>query len=343
MAEQATDGIDGAGVEKWFEGNVEGVEPPLAYERISGGRSNLTYSVTDSAGRRWALRRPPLGKRLASAHDMGREHRIISALSGTEVPVAHAVGLCEDEAVNGAPFYVMNWVEGPILRSKAEAEIFPDADERRTIGERVVDTLVSIHSVDPDEVGLGELAKKEDYVARQLHRWQGQWERSRTRDLSLVDEVHDRLAARIPDQGPAAIVHGDYRIDNMILTPSGEVAAVVDWELCTLGDPLADVGLLLVYWGEEDDELSPLLEPATMAPGFQDRAEVRELYAERSGRDLSEIDFYVALGLWKLAIVLEGVFARFRAGQYGDAEESREGDVVEQLVTAASEAEQRLD
>jgi aminoglycoside phosphotransferase (APT) family kinase protein len=343
MAEQATDGIDGAGVEKWFEANVEGVEPPLAYERISGGRSNLTYSVTDSAGRRWALRRPPLGKRLASAHDMGREHRIISALSGTEVPVAHAVGLCEDEAVNGAPFYVMNWVEGPILRSKAEAEIFPDADERRTIGERVVDTLVSIHSVDPDEVGLGELAKKEDYVARQLHRWQGQWERSRTRDLSLVDEVHDRLAARIPDQGPAAIVHGDYRIDNMILTPSGEVAAVVDWELCTLGDPLADVGLLLVYWGEEDDELSPLLEPATMAPGFQDRAEVRELYAERSGRDLSEIDFYVALGLWKLAIVLEGVFARFRAGQYGDAEESREGDVVEQLVTAASEAEQRLD
>ena len=342
MAEQGNEGIDAAGVDAWFYENVEDVEPPLSYERISGGRSNLTYSVTDASGRRWALRRPPLGKRLASAHDMGREHRIISALRDTDVPVASAVGLCEDDAVNGAPFYVMDWVEGPVLRSQAEAELFPEESDRREIGERVVDTLVAIHSVDPDEVGLGELAKKEDYVARQLHRWQGQWERSKTRELPLVDEVHDRLAARIPDQGPAAIVHGDYRIDNMILTPTGEVAAVVDWELCTLGDPLADVGLLLVYWGEEHDELSPLLEPATMAAGFQDRAEVREIYAHRSGRDLSEIDFYVALGLWKLAIVLEGVFARFRAGQYGDAEETREGDVVEQLVVAASEAEQRL-
>jgi aminoglycoside phosphotransferase (APT) family kinase protein len=342
MAEQATDGIDASGVEDWFRANVDGAEPPLGFERISGGRSNLTYSVVDATGRRWALRRPPLGKRLASAHDMGREYTIISALRDTPVPVANAVGLCEDEAVNGAPFYVMDWVEGPILRTKAEAALFPDEDERRAIGERVVDTLVAIHSVDPDQAGLGELAKKEDYVARQLHRWQGQWERSRTRELPLVDDVHDRLAARIPDQGPAAIVHGDYRIDNMILTPGGEVAAVVDWELCTLGDPLADVGLLLVYWGEENDELSPLLEPATIAPGFGDRARVRELYAERSGRDLSQIDFYIALGLWKLAIVLEGVFARFRAGQYGDAEETREGDVVEKLVTAASEAEQRL-
>ena len=262
MAGQATDGIDAAGVEEWFRGNVADAEPPLDFERISGGRSNLTYSVTDSAGRRWALRRPPLGKRLASAHDMGREYTIISALRDTPVPVANAVGLCGDEAVNGAPFYVMDWVEGPILRSKAEAELFPDEHERRAIGERVVDTLIAIHSVNPDQAGLGELAKKEDYVARQLHRWQGQWERSRTRELPLIDEVHDRLAARIPDQGAAAIVHGDYRIDNMILTPGGEVAAVVDWELCTLGDPLADVGLLLVYWGEEDDELSPLLEPA---------------------------------------------------------------------------------
>jgi aminoglycoside phosphotransferase (APT) family kinase protein len=346
MGEEATrsdavDGIDAAGVEAWFRDHVAGAEPPLAFERISGGRSNLTYTVTDAAGGRWALRRPPLGKRLASAHDMGREHRIISALRGT-VPVARAVGLCEDESVNGAPFYVMDWVEGPVLRSKADAELFPDHDDRRAIGERVVDALVAIHSVDPDQVGLGELAKKEDYVARQLRRWQGQWEQSRTRELDLVADVHDRLVARIPDQGPAAIVHGDYRLDNMILTPSGEVAAVVDWELCTLGDPLADVGLLLVYWGEEHDALSPLPEPPTTAPGFPRRADVRELYAERSGRDLSEIDFYVALGLWKLAIVLEGVFARFRAGQYGDAEETREGDVVEQLVAAASEAEQRL-
>lgn len=339
---EAVDGINHGPVEGWFEANVPGAVAPLGFEKIAGGRSNLTYRVTDSAGNRWALRRPPLGKRLASAHDMGREHRIVAALAPTPVPVAPAVGFCDDESVNGAPFYVMGWVEGPILRSKAQADLFPDEADRRAIGERVIDTLVEIHSLDPETVGLGDLGKKEDYVARQLHRWQGQWEKSRTRELALVDEVHDRLAARIPAQGPATLVHGDYRLDNMILTDAGEVAAVVDWELCTLGDPLADVGMLLVYWGEETDALMPLLEPATITPGFPTRSEVAPLYAERSGRDLSEIDFYVALGLWKLAIVLEGVFARFRAGQYGDAEEAREGDVVEQLAEAASEAEARL-
>jgi aminoglycoside phosphotransferase (APT) family kinase protein len=340
----APEGIDANGVRGWFEANVEGVAPPLSYEKISGGRSNLTYSVTDTAGGRWALRRPPLGKRLASAHDMAREHRIISALAPTDVPVAPTVGICEDESVNGAPFYVMEWVEGPVLRSASDAELFPATDDRRAIGERVVDTLVTIHAIDPDAVGLGELGKKSDYVARQLHRWNGQWEKSKTRDVALVDEVHDRLVARIPKQGPATIVHGDYRLDNMILTEGGEVAAVVDWELCTLGDPLADVGMLLVYWGEEGDELVPL-EPATQAPGFPSRDDVRRLYAERSGRDLSEIDYYVALGLWKLAVILEGVFARYSAGQYGTGGEEYEqfGRVVSRLGEAADEAVQRLD
>jgi aminoglycoside phosphotransferase (APT) family kinase protein len=342
MGEEATDGIDVPRVEEWFEANAGEVELPLSFERISGGRSNLTYTVTDAAGRRWALRRPPLGARLASAHDMGREHRIISALQGTEVPVPPVVGL-SDEGED--PFYVMGWVEGPILRSIAEASEFPDQDDRRAIGERVVDTLVAIHAVDPERVGLGELAKKEDYVARQLKRWQGQWANQHTRELPLVDSVHDRLAARIPEQGPASIVHGDYRLDNMILSPSGEVAAVVDWELCTLGDPLADVGLLLVYWGEEGDGLIPLMHPATMAPGFPSREQVKQRYAERSGRDLSEIDFYIALGLWKLAIILEGVFARYSAGQYGDAEDSGAAQfarTVERLAEAAAEAEGRL-
>jgi aminoglycoside phosphotransferase (APT) family kinase protein len=338
------DGIDRAGVEAWFEANVPDVQPPLAFAKISGGRSNLTYSVTDSGDGRWALRRPPLGKRLASAHDMGREHRIISALAPTDVPVAPTVGICEDDSVNDAPFYVMDWVEGPVLRSLADAGRFEDHDDRRAIGERVVDTLVTIHSLDPDEVGLGELGKKADYVARQLHRWNGQWEKSKTREVPLVDEVHDKLVARIPDQGPATIVHGDYRLDNMILTESGEVAAVVDWELCTLGDPLADVGMLLVYWGEEGDELVPL-EPATQAPGFPSRDDVRRLYAERSGRNLSEIDFYVALGLWKLAVILEGVFARYSAGQYGAGDEEYEqfGRVVSRLAEAADGAVGRLD
>ncbi|HEY2334856.1 MAG TPA: phosphotransferase family protein [Solirubrobacterales bacterium] len=340
---EAPEGIDRAGVEAWFGEHVPGVALPLSFERISGGHSNLTYGVRDSADGRWALRRPPLGKRLGSAHDMGREHRVVSALAPTSVPVAPVVGLCEDESVNGAPFYVMEFVEGPILRGLAEADAFPDEGDRRAIGERVVDTLVAIHAIDPDAVGLGELGRKEDYVARQLHRWQGQWEKSKTRELPAIDAVHERLAARIPEQGPATIVHGDYRLDNMILTPSGEVAAVVDWELCTLGDPLADVGLLMVYWPEAGEELVALGQPATLAPGFPKREELKARYAERSGRDLAELDFFVALGYWKLAIILEGVYARYAAGGYGKVDPGIEefARLVERLADAAEQAERR--
>jgi aminoglycoside phosphotransferase (APT) family kinase protein len=340
---EAPEGINRAGVESWFGEHVPGVQLPLSFERISGGHSNLTYGVRDAGSGRWALRRPPLGKRLGSAHDMGREHRVVSALAPTPVPVAPIAGFCEDESVNGAPFYVMEFVEGPILRGLAEASAFPAEADRKAIGERVVDTLVEIHAVDPDAAGLGDLGRKEDYVARQLRRWQGQWEKSKTRELSAIDAVHERLAARIPEQGPATIVHGDYRLDNMILTPSGDVAAVVDWELCTLGDPLADVGLLMVYWPEAGEELVALGQPATLAPGFPKREELRARYAERSGRDLSQLDFFIALGYWKLAIILEGVYARYAAGGYGKADPGIEefARLVERLAEAAEQAEQR--
>ncbi len=346
-AEQATgeapDGIDREAVEAWFEANVDGAKPPLEFDRVSGGRSNLTFGVTDSEGGRWALRRPPLGKRLGSAHDMSREHRVIAGLQESAVPVPPLAGLCEDESVNGAPFYVMDFVDGPILRTKPDAESAFGEAERHEIGIRVADTLVDLHAVDPDEVGLGELGRKQDYVARQLHRWSGQWEKSKTRELPLVEDLHRRLEARIPEQGPATIVHGDYRLDNMILAPDGEVAAVVDWELCTLGDPLADVGLLMVYWSQPGDEFAPLFEAPTLADGFPLRDELRDRYAERSGRDLSELDYYVALGYWKLAIILEGVLARYAAGQYGKTDEGFEqfAKIVGQLADAADEAERR--
>jgi aminoglycoside phosphotransferase (APT) family kinase protein len=345
MAEQATheapEGIDRAGVEGWFEANVPDAELPLSFDRISGGRSNMTFGVRDSGGHAWALRRPPLGKRLGSAHDMGREHKVVSALGGTEVPVAPVVGLCEDESVNDAPFYVMEFVEGPILRGLAEAETFPDEGDRRAIGERVADTLVQIHGVDPDAVGLGDLGRKEDYVARQLRRWKGQWEKSKTRELEPIDRVHEALSARIPEQGPATIVHGDYRLDNMILTDSGEVAAVVDWELCTLGDPLADVGLLMTYWPDRGENALALGMPANLAPGFPTRAELKARYAERSGRDLSQLDFFIALGYWKLAIILEGVYARYTAGGYGKVNEGVEAfaRLVERLAEEAERVE----
>jgi aminoglycoside phosphotransferase (APT) family kinase protein len=339
------DGIDPPGVEGWFAARVPQAEPPLRFERISGGRSNLTYRVADSGGRAWALRRPPLGKTLSSAHDMGREHRIISALAPTPVPVAPAVGICEDGSVNGgAPFYVMEWVEGPVLRSRADAEERFDAPARRAIGERVIDTLVAIHAVDPDAVGLGELGRREDYVARQLRRWQRQWEGWKTRELDLIEDLHRRLEARIPEQHETTLVHGDYRLDNMILSPGGEIAAVVDWELCTLGDPLADVGMLMVYWSQPGDEETALFDPPTMASGFPLRDELTARYAERSGRDLGELDFFVALASWKLAIILEGVYARFAAGQYGASDEAFQefANVVVRLAEAADEAERRL-
>ncbi|HEX3736959.1 MAG TPA: phosphotransferase family protein, partial [Solirubrobacterales bacterium] len=301
----AVDGIDIAGLGAWFAAHVPGAQPPLSYERIAGGHSNLTYRVTDAAGTEWALRRPPLGRTLSSAHDMGREHKVVAALGGTPVPVAPVVGLCEDESVNGAPFYVMEFVRGPVLRGVSEAAAaFPVEGDRREIGLRVADTLAAIHAVDPDAVGLGDLGRKEDYVVRQLRRWYGQWEKSKTRDLAAIDRVHERLAARIPTQEGVSIVHGDYRLDNMILTDAGEVAAVVDWELCTLGDPLADVGTLMAYWPERGEERISLGMPANLAPGFPVREEIAARYAETSGRDLSELDFFVALGYWKLAIIL---------------------------------------
>ena len=340
------DGIDAAGVGGWFAEHLPAAVPPLTYRRIAGGHSNLTYRVTDAAGGEWALRRPPLGKTLSSAHDMAREHRVVAALGGTPVPVPPVVGLCEDESVNGAPFYVMDFVRGPVLRGTAEAEAsFPDEGDRRAIGLRVADTLAAIHAVDPDAVGLGDLGRKEDYVARQLRRWYGQWEKSKTRELPEIDQVHERLSARIPEQAGVSIVHGDYRLDNMILADSGEVAAVVDWELCTLGDPLADVGTLMAYWPERGHEAIALGLPAVLAPGFPTREEVAARYAEVSGRDLSELDFFTALGYWKLAIILEGVYARYTAGGYGEAGSAAGFEefarLVERLAETAAAIEAR--
>jgi aminoglycoside phosphotransferase (APT) family kinase protein len=344
-ATSAVDGIDAAGMEAWFGANVPGATAPLVYERIAGGLSNLTYRVTDAAGKEWALRRPPLGKTLSSAHDMAREHRVVSAMEGTGVPVPPVAGLCEDESVNGAPFYVMEFVRGPVLRGVSEAEAaFPAEGDRRAIGFRVADTLAQIHAVDPDAVGLGDLGRREDYVARQLRRWYGQWEKSKTRELAAIDRVHERLSARIPAQDGVSIVHGDYRLDNMILADSGEVAAVVDWELCTLGDPMADVGTLMAYWPDPEQAGISLGQPANLAPGFPSRAEIAGRYAEASGRDISELDFYLALGYWKLAIILEGVLARMAAGGYGKEGASDAGlDAFTQMVTRLAETAEAVE
>ena len=339
------DGLDRERLESWFGASVEGAEPPLRYERIAGGRSNLTYRVQDSDGGRWILRRPPLGKRLGSAHDMGREHRILTGLEGTGVPTPRPIALCSDESVTGAEFYVMELVDGLVLRDEDEVEAKFAEPDRRRLGVALVDTLADLHAVDPDAAGLGELGRRDGYAERQLKRWKRQWDDSKTRELDAMEETHKLLSARVPAQDATSIVHGDYRLDNVIVTPQGEIAAVLDWELCTLGDPLADLGQLIVYWAEPDDEVVPLTRAPTLAPGFPARAELVERYAERSGRDVTQLDFFVALAYWKLAAILEGVYARYSAGAYGEtSDEFRSfGKIVEQLAGAALEAARRLE
>ncbi|MEX1178605.1 MAG: phosphotransferase family protein [Nitriliruptor sp.] len=332
------DGIDAERVTRWLQERTE-LEAPLTFEVIQGGRSNLTYTVTDAAGRRVILRRPPLHGVLQSAHDVAREHRIVAALAGSAVPVPPLVGLEEDDAVTGAPFYVMRFVEGLVVRdTDAARTLTPEI--REAAGQDLVDVLGRLHGIDPDEVGLGELGRKEDYLARQLSRWHRQLTNGRTRELPLLDEVHDRLAAAIPEQGPATIVHGDYRLDNVIVDPStGTVQAVLDWELTTLGDPLADAGLLQVYWAQPGDRTIPLLDAPTLVEGFPTREQVAARYAAVTGRDLSQLPYYVAFGYWKLACILEGVFTRYASGAYGDADGfDAFGQMVVELGERAAEA-----
>lgn len=322
-------GIDAPAVTAWLTERVD-VEPPLRFERIVGGLSNLTFRVTDESGRRWVLRRPPLGHVLATAHDMGREARILTALAPTPVPVPPVVDLCTDDEVNGASFYVMEHVDGIVAASSAAA-VALDSSARQRAGSSLIDVLATIHSVDVDEVGLGDLGRREAYVERQLSRWQRQWDATRDVDVPEMDELHQHLTSSVPAQGSATIVHGDYRLDNCLIRTDGSVAAVLDWELCTLGDPMADLGLLFVYWAETDDSFRVNDDAATLLDGFPTRSELLARYADVTGRDTSAIGYYVALGYWKLACILQGVIVRFRQGAMGDG--SAEGTLADGPVS----------
>ncbi|MEO1057329.1 MAG: phosphotransferase family protein [Actinomycetota bacterium] len=336
-------GVDVERVTAWLTDNIEGATAPFRFDVIAGGHSNLTFAVTGADGRKLVLRRPPLGHVLASAHDMGREHRVISGLQHTGVPVPEALGFCDDADVNGAPFYVMAFVEGHVLRDATASAAALDEAARGNASRSLVDTMAAIHAVDLDASGLTDLGRHEGYIARQLKRWYGQWNAGKTRELAAVDRVHEALAAAVPDQGPATIVHGDYRLDNCMVSDAGDVVAVLDWEICTLGDPLADVGLLQVYWTGPGDADSAWTGSATTPQGFWDRRQLADRYAEVSGRDLSQLGYYVAFAYWKLACILEGVYSRYLGGALGERDPAELEPFKLQVEAAAASAEQHLE
>jgi aminoglycoside phosphotransferase (APT) family kinase protein len=343
--ERASVGL--ASLEPWLRARLPAARPPFRLERLAGGRSNLTFLLADAAGGEWVLRRPPLGPRQATAHDVLREGRIMAALGPTAVPVPAILGAEDGLCPDGAPLLLMERAPGVAVRGAAtapeaaapraaapeaaaaeavgaaphrsattiESSLAPPA--RARAGLALAEALAALHAVDPAAVDLIDLGRGEGYIERQLARWNRQWAEGRTRELDDLAATHALLAARVPPQPQTAIVHGDFRLDNCLLDPAGEVTAVLDWEICTLGDPLADLGLLLVYWAEPGDEVTALEDPPTLAPRFATRAEVRRRYEAAAEIDASALDFYEAFAWWKLACIVEGVYARVSRGALG--------------------------
>ena len=304
-------GIELDGLQRFFAASVPGGDVTLEVRLLSGGRSNLTYLVT-GGGREWVLRRPPLGHLLPTAHDMSREFRVLSGMAKTNVPAPRPYALCEDPAGIGASFYVMDYRAGAIVSEEWPAGIAETVEDQRALSLSMVDVLARIHAVDPAAVGLADFGRPEGYVARQLKRWGEQWERSKTRDLPTVYELHRRLTAAIPESPGSAIVHGDYRLGNIVIKADHSVEAILDWEMATLGDPLTDLGWLLLYWDSPEDMLAASFRDR---PGGLTRAEVVEEYGRRSGRVVENAEFYLAFALFKNAVIIEGIFARYLRGE----------------------------
>ncbi len=312
-------GFDADRLGAWLVPRVDGLELPITLAMISGGRSNLTAMVTDAAGRRLVARRPPMHGVLPSAHDMEREYRIQHALRDSVVPVARMVGLETDPEVLGAPFYVMEFVEGRVLRDTDDAVSLP-ADVRARIGPELADTLRALHAVEPEEVGLGPGSER-PYLERQLRTWIGQLEALSADDDARTAELialGRRLQEDVPEQQARCIVHGDFRLDNVVVSDDGSIAVVLDWELWTVGDPLADLSTFAVYWSQADDPVLPLGHAATLLPGFSARADLIDRYCSSSDLDLARFTYYLAFSTWRLATILEGVLQRQRSGSYGE-------------------------
>ena len=325
-------GIEIDKVVPWLRERCEWIAPPLTWEKLTGGHSNFTYRVTDAADNKFVVRRPPLGELLPSAHDMGREFKVMTALWPTPVPVPEPLAFCDDPSITGANFYAMRSVVGKSLYHAEEVEALIPESLRCEHGFHFIDVLADLHAIEPEAIGLGDLGRPENYVGRQLKRWKASWDASKTCERPDVERLHAALVERMPEQGPARVVHGDYGLHNCISNSEGRVAAVVDWEISTLGDSLADVSYAINGWGKRG-EISPRGMKPSQVPGYPTDEELLERYATRTGVDLSDFDFYFAFNHWKSVCIVDGVLARYFHGQ-----KSTDGVDISGLQTSRDES-----
>ncbi len=347
MADQNPEGYKVDAVNQWVKENVPALTPPFKWTRLEGGHSNLTYRLEDANGKLAVIRRPPQGELLPRAHDMSREWALISALAGTDVPVPAPLGFCESPDVIGAWFYIMGNVDGRPLYNADETNDWVPTERRRVLAESFIDVLSALHALDPDEIGLGELGKRDSYVTRQLNTWYRSWTASvepAQYDDPRAHELRQYFLDHMPDQGPIRVVHGDYGLHNTLIGPDSKIAAVVDWEISTLGDPMADLGYALNIWSDPSDPLPPNPEAATSPAGFPGRNELAQRYADNTGRDLSKLDYYLGFNRWKSAAIIHGVYARYCEGKKStegiDLDELRER--ITKGLDAAEAAVNRL-
>lgn len=329
--EASPEGYQVRAVEDWVRQNVPELTPPFDWIRLEGGHSNLTYQIDDQNGRSAVIRRPPQGELLPKAHDMSREWALIKALSTTNVPVPKPYGFCEDPDVTGAWFYIMGLIDGKPLYNSEDTQGLVPQPKRETLAHSFFDALADLHQVDPDAVGLGELGKRDSYVGRQIKTWYRSWTSSVSGANFDDDRAHTLQAyflEHLPDQGPIRVVHGDYGLHNCLFGTDCTVAAIVDWEISTLGDPLADLAYALNPWPDPSDKRPSAPESATSLKGFPPRSALAQRYADRTGRDLSNLPYYVAFNRWKSACIVHGVYARYMEGK-----KSTEGVDLETLRT----------
>ena len=337
-------GFDVPVVESWMSAHTR-VEPPCSWTRLEGGHSNLTYELTDSSGTSFVIRRPPQGELLPKAHDMLREFRIISALHPAGVPVAAPIGFCDDRAVCDTHFYVMGRVGGAALYTAEQTAQHLDLDARRRVGESFISVLAGLHRLEPAEIGLDDLGRHDGYVERQLKTWYGSWTASieaADYDDDRVHDLHRRLTDALPTQGPARVVHGDYGVHNVMIAADGSVAAVLDWEIGTLGDPLADFAYALNAWIEPDDAPDAAQVSATAIEGFAPRSTLVEEYQRLTGADLSDLGYYRSFNAFKTACILHGVYARYRLGMKSTEGVDLDG-LFARMVNSIEAAQRYLD